>query len=313
MNQDVPELSARHLKAVVALARCNSFIAAAASLGLSQPGLSRIIQQAEARLGTALFARGTRSVAQTPAGREFVPVAERLLLELAQQAQKLRTLDGELRGQIVIASLMSISHRVLPAALVAFRQQYPKVYIQVREGLSSRVQEDVRSGIADFGIGTLIGLHHDVAVASTVTEACSVVLARGHPLARRASLRFADLGAAPMISMPTDSGLRQTIDIAAADAGASLNHSIVTNQFPSLFEFVAAGLGLAIVPACVLPADRPGIAVVPLRPAITRKLGILRQEQRPLTPPSQTFLGIFRPRFLAAVRARGSTRRGVGR
>jgi hypothetical protein len=63
--QGVPNLSMKHLRAVVTLARFGSFIAAASYLHMSQPGVSRIIQQAEARLGVRLFARGTQSVSQT--------------------------------------------------------------------------------------------------------------------------------------------------------------------------------------------------------------------------------------------------------
>src|SRR5260370_41341466 len=111
--RDIPDVSAKHLRAVVALARFGSFVAAAAELGISQPGLSRIIAQAESRLGVKLFVRGTRSVSQTEAGREFVPAAERLLGDLRQQTQKVRTLDEQMRGQLIIASLMSISHHVL--------------------------------------------------------------------------------------------------------------------------------------------------------------------------------------------------------
>src|SRR6516165_2367277 len=75
--QGVPNLSMKHLRAVVTLASFGSFIAAASYLRVSQPGLSRIIQQAEGRLGVKLFVRGTRSVSQTEAGREFIPAAER--------------------------------------------------------------------------------------------------------------------------------------------------------------------------------------------------------------------------------------------
>jgi LysR family carnitine catabolism transcriptional activator len=81
-----------------------------------------------------------------------------------------------------------------------------------------------------------------------------------------------------------------------------LNHSIVTNQFGSLFDFVASNLGSAIVPAAALPASNEyPIVVRPLRPAITRRIGILRLAERPLSPASNAFLDIFQPKFLAAV------------
>jgi LysR family carnitine catabolism transcriptional activator len=303
--QDVPNLSMKHLRTVVTLARFGSFIAAASYLRLSQPGVSRIVQQAEARLGVKLFARGTRSVSQTEVGREFIPAAERLLGEFLQQAQKARTLDGEMRGQLIIASLMSISHRVLPAALVAFRKKHPKIHVQIREGLTSAVAEDVASGIADFGIGNALGLSEGIVAEALVNEACYVVMPKRHRLAALPAISLKDIGDEPMISMPSDSGLRRTLDIAANDRGVVFNHSIITNQFGSLFDFVARGLGVAIVPASALPpSGGSAVAVKPLRPAITRRIGILRLADKSLAPASQAFLEIFQPKFLAAARGR---------
>ena len=103
--QDVPNLSMKHLRTVVTLARFGSFIAAASYLRMSQPGVSRIVQQVETRLGVKLFARGTRSVSQTEAGREFIPAAERLLGEFLQQSQKVRTLDGECEASSLFRAL----------------------------------------------------------------------------------------------------------------------------------------------------------------------------------------------------------------
>ncbi|MDP2298657.1 MAG: LysR family transcriptional regulator [Pseudolabrys sp.] len=302
---DVPNLTPKHLRAVVALARYGSFVAAASSLRISQPGLSRIIQQSEAMLGVKLFARGTRSVAQTEAGRTFIPAAERMLGELQQQAQKARTLDGEMRGQLIIASLMSISHHVLPAALVAFRKKHPKMYVEIKEGLASGVLEDVRSGIADFGIGSAIGLSEGIVADSIVNEPCYVVLPRRHRLSRMDSPTLKDIADEPMISMPSDSGLRRTLDVFAGERGVVLDHSIVINQFGSLFDFVGRGLGISIVPASALPpANDYPIVVKPLRPAITRRIGVLRLSERSPTPASEAFLAIFRPRFLAATKPR---------
>lgn len=303
--QGVPNLSMKHLRAVVTLARFGSFIAAASYLHMSQPGVSRIIQQAEARLGVRLFVRGTRSVSQTEAGREFIPVAERLLGELLQQSQKVRELDGQMRGQLIVSSLMSISHRVLPAALVTFRKRHPKMHVQIREGLTSAVHEDVRSGIADFGIGNASDLAEGVVAESIVHEACYVVMPKRHRLGALSFVSFKDIGDEPMISMPSDSGLRRTIDIAANDRNVVFNHSIITNQFSSLFDFVSRGLGIAIVPAsAVPPPDESPIIVKPLRPAIIRRIGILRLTERSLLPASQAFLEIFQPKFLAATTLR---------
>jgi LysR family carnitine catabolism transcriptional activator len=308
--RDIPNLSTKHLQAVISLTRFESFVAAAVDLGLSQPGLSRIIQQAENRLGAKLFIRGTRSVSLTEAGRGFIPAATRLLGELAEQAQKVRTLDGQMRGQLIIASLMSISHHVLPSALVEFRKQHPKMHLHVREGLATGVQEDVRSGLADFGIGNVDALPPGITADSIAEERCYVMLPRRHPLCRKSIVRLKDIVDEPIISMPIGAWLERRIDAVAREEGIVLNNSITAHQFTSKFQFVAAGLGIAIVPAAAIPpaGDYP-IIVRPLRPPITRRIGVLRLEDRPLSEASIAFLDIFQPKLLAVIGRRHRRRR----
>jgi LysR family carnitine catabolism transcriptional activator len=85
---------------------------------------------------------------------------------------------------------MSISHRVLPAALVTFRKKHPKMHVQIREDLTSAVHEDVRSGIADFGIGNAIDLAEGVVAESIVHEACYVVMPKRHRLGALSFVSF---------------------------------------------------------------------------------------------------------------------------
>ncbi|HEY0124010.1 MAG TPA: LysR substrate-binding domain-containing protein, partial [Rhizobium sp.] len=102
--------------------------------------------------------------------------------------------------------------------------------------------------------------------------------------------------------MPTDSGLRRTIDVVANTEGVVLQHSIIINQFGSLFDFVASGLGLSIVPSSALPPmKKTPIVIKRFRPTISRRIGILRLTDRMLSPASTAFLDVFRPKLLAAI------------
>ncbi len=299
----IPELSVRHLRAIVALARFESFVAAAAYLKVSQSGLTRLIQQAEKLIGVRLFYRGTRRILQTDAGAVIVQASQRILSDLAQQVQSARTLDGELRGQLSIASLMSISHRVLPRALMTFRREHPNILVDVREGLDDDVLDGVKRGLVDFGIANVAGLAPELAVAAPAEENCFLVLPKGHPMAAGKAVALTKLADEPLISMPPESGLRKAIDLAASAQGVALNHSIILNQFGSLFDFVGNGLGLAIVPAVALPSDgHQAVIVRPLRPRIARRIGILYLKDRSLTSVASAFLRIFQPIFLAAIR-----------
>ncbi len=302
MDPLFPDISFRHLNAIVSLARFGSFIAAASYLGISQPGLTRIVQQTERKLKTDLFVRGQRSVSLTPAGQAFLPFAEHAISSFIQQTENLQASHGVPETRLTISCLMSISHLVLPVALVAFRSAYPQVAVEIREGVGSAVYDDVREGRVDFGIGSMEGQPRDVIAESVMDEVLHAVLPRDHPLVRKDVLKLSDVKEVPMISMPVHSGLRRVIDTAAVSAGINLVHSVVTNQYSSLFSYVSNGLGIAIVPTSVLPpVDDELLAVRSLTPSITRRIGVVHLHDRPLNAASESFLRLLRPLLIDAI------------
>ena len=290
------DLSAQQLNAAVVLARHRSYIAAAAFLGVSQPTLTRTIQRLERILGVVLFHRGRRQVTPTPAGREFVPAAERWLADLELQVEGMRELAEQRRGALVVASLMSLAHRVLPRAIAGYRRRFPSVTVHLRAGLQDAVLADVRGGIAELGIATPAGVAAPILAETLWEEGCFLLLPRRHPLARRRRVSLAELAGEPLISMPAEAGLRRQIDAAANDASVTLQHAVTLNQFDAQRDLVAAGLGLAIVPQSALPpaADRRVTARPLQKPAIRRRVVLLRQAERPLSPAATGFLEALR-------------------
>src|SRR5215208_1150468 len=101
---DVPDIRARELLTVLTLAEYGSFGAAAAHLKTSQPALTRTIKRIERILGVTLFARNTRRVEITAAGREFVTVAERMLNDLQLTVRNMREVTLEQRGRVTITT-----------------------------------------------------------------------------------------------------------------------------------------------------------------------------------------------------------------
>jgi DNA-binding transcriptional LysR family regulator len=135
----VPDLRARQLHAVLAVAEYNSFIAAAAFLKTSQPALTRTIKRVEDVLGVHLFDRSTRRVGITAAGKEFVAVAERMLNDLRISVRSMREISEEQRGQIIIPSIMSVANGLLPAIVAKYRASRPGIEIMLREGVHGTV------------------------------------------------------------------------------------------------------------------------------------------------------------------------------
>src|SRR3712207_2981705 len=159
---------------------------------------------------------------------------------------------------------MSITHHVLPQTIVAFRDRFPDIFIHVREGVGGQVLEDVRSGTADFGIGNASGLSDAFVGEFLAEEPCFVVLPRRHRLAEQKEVSLADLAGEALVSMPTNSGLRRMIDMAADACHVVLTHAITTNQFGTLFDLVNGGIGVSIVPSAALSDTRDRIAIRPL-------------------------------------------------
>jgi DNA-binding transcriptional LysR family regulator len=295
LRATLPDFSARQLEAVLALVEYGSFVAAAARLRISQPTLTRSIKRLETELGVRLFDRTTRRIQVTAAGREFAAVAERMLNDLGITVQSVREVAQERRGLVVLSSVMSVAGASLPNLIAAYRRDRPGVEIHVRESVHGSVLEDVRSGVADFGIGYVDELP-DFAVGTPLgRETFCVVMSTRHKLAGRRKLSLSDLADQPVVALPADSRTRRTIDAAAAMAGVPLRQMVVVTQIATLLGLVAVDVGIGIVPRGSVrgPISR-GLRVVPLEPRLVRRIGVITLRDREPTPASAGFLALLR-------------------
>ena len=291
-----PDLTLRQLQTIVALAEYGSFIATAALMKTSQPAVTRTVKHLEDTLGVKLFDRSTRSVQITAAGKEFAAVAARMLNDLKITVGSMRELADQRRGQIVVSSIMSVANGKLPQMVAAYRLNHPAVELYVRDGVHGTVIEDVRSGVADFGITYLDELPDPFVSMPLGHEEFAVVLPRNHRLAAKASLALVELRDLPLVSLPVDSRTRRLIDSTAASVRLELKHVVVVSLFTTMISFVRAGIGIAIAP-------KSGIAgllgkelkAVPLRgKPLLRGLGIVALKEREPTIAATELMAIIK-------------------
>jgi DNA-binding transcriptional LysR family regulator len=294
---NAPDLTARQLHAVLAVAEYNSFIAAASFLKTSQPALTRTIKRVEDVLGVRLFDRSTRRVAITTAGKEFVAVAERILHDLRISVGSMREIGAEQRGRIIVSSIMSVANGLFPTIVAKYRASRPGIEIVLREGVHGTVLEDVRSGAADLGVTYVDDVPDFVETKRMRREVFEVILPRNHPLiktSKRSSVALAELVGFPLVSLPFESRTRRIIDGAASTAGYSLQHVATVTQFATMMSFVRAGVGIAIIPsgaiAGLLGRD---LAVLTLsKPRLSRDVGLVWLRDRELTPAARGFAAV---------------------
>jgi DNA-binding transcriptional LysR family regulator len=294
---DVPDIRAKELLTVIALAEYGSFVAAAAYLKTSQPALTRTIKRVERVLGVTLFARNTRRVEITSAGREFVAVAERILNDLQLTVRSMSEVTNEQRGKITISTFSAFATHTMPDLVRQYRETRPSMEVRIREGRQSEIVEDVRTGVADFGIGYVNTLPDILQSDMLRREPLYAVIPLSHPMGakRRPRVRLAELRDEALVSPPSETYLRRLIDGAAAAAGFSPRYSVTVERLLSVINHVRAGVGIGILPAGVLP-HQPWVgihAAILVEPSLSVSVGLITSRGRYLTPAASSMMALI--------------------
>jgi DNA-binding transcriptional LysR family regulator len=308
LHHAVPDLRARELLTVVALAEYGSFVAAAAFLKTSQPALTRTLKRVEAIVGVTLFARTTRRVEITPAGREFVAVAERVLNDLQISMRNMSDVAGEQRGQVILSTYSAFAYQPLPQIIDAYRATRPSIEVRIREGRQPDILEDVRSGVADFGIGYVDTLPDALESVILRREPLFAMLPADHRLAvrRPARMRLVDLRNESLVSLPADSHTRRLIDGAAGAAGFAFRQRLVVSRFETVVRYVRSGAGIGIIPGGALP-PKPwtDFHAAPLHsPALGVTVGLMLLRNRHTAPAAASLIALVTAAFRRPGRAR---------
>ena len=305
---DVPDIRARELLTVIALAEYGSFVAAAAYLKTSQPALTRTIKRVERVLGVTLFARNTRRVEITAAGREFVAVAERMLNELHLTVRNLSEVTNEQRGRITVTTYSAFAVNPLPMLVRRYRETRPLIEVRIREGRQSEIVEDVRNGAADFGIGFVNALPDLLEATVLKKEPLYILIPTAHPLAlkKRPRVRLAELKDEPLVSAPNDTYLRRLIDAAAMSAGFSLHYSVTVDRLLSILHHVFAGVGIGILPSGCIPEIQWGQgchSALLVEPSLSVTVGLISSRSRYMTPAAAGMATLIREQMAAKAKS----------
>ncbi|MEJ3748604.1 LysR substrate-binding domain-containing protein [Actinomycetes bacterium KLBMP 9797] len=270
----------QHLRYFVAVANLGHFTRAAESLGVTQPTLSKQIHSLEADLGAPLFDRA-RGVALTPAGAALLPVARRILADVDTARREVQELVGLRRGQVRLGATPSISTSLVPPVLGRFRAAHPGIDLHLEEGGSQDLVRHLTGGELDLALIILPGQGTDPALRAEPLLTESLVVASAGP-GLPTPLRVADLRGRPLVMFRTGYDLRDATLEACRREGFEPTFAVEGGEMDSVLGFVAAGLGVAVVPSMVL-AGRPQLRATPLAaPGIRRTVALAQRHASPL-------------------------------
>ncbi|WP_025032806.1 LysR family transcriptional regulator [Bradyrhizobium sp. DOA9] len=290
------DVTLRQLRAFAGVYRTRSITRAARELGITQSAASLLIQQLEAQLGVRLFDRSTRSVQPTPAAIEAFAAAERMLSDAQGLSRRMRDLAQARAGRVAFLASAGTASALLPAVLAKFRASHPDIEIDMRDVAADDLVPRLSTTDAEFAIGSAEGEFADMTIETLTSGRLSAIGRRTADFAARRSLTWDELAQKPTIAMRRETRIRMQIDQALSAQGKRLDPTYEVTLINTALAMTAQGLGLAILPATMLPADQfPTLIARPLvRPALTRPVSLLQRQGRTLSPAAQAFVATAR-------------------
>lgn len=274
------------IQAFVEVAKLGNFSRAAETLGITQTALTRRIQRLEAFIGVKLLDRTTRTTELTGVGREFLPLATRLVVDLTYGLDRLRDTARLAVGEVTVATLQSVAFRQLALGLRIYAQSYPNNRVQVLERSGALVTEAVRQKQADFGIHIQLGNQPDLVEHLLMRDPFVLVCSQKHALAEARTVRWADLNPMDLITLGGASGNRTIVEAQLLRAGLETRGRFVVESTPTAVALAAAGVGAAILPATMrATAVATGLVQIPLvNPVVYRSISLVRRRNETLAP-----------------------------
>lgn len=231
------------------VARRGGLSQAADALDMAPSTVALHLAELERDLGVKLIERAGRGVRLTGAGRELSPHAESVL----SAVQRMRSAAGDLRdgrgGRIGVGAVEPAASHRLPAVLAAFCERLPAVLVAVTVGGTGVLCRAVERGHLDVALCSAPPPGSTLRFEPVFVESLCLLVPHGHPLAAAGTVAAGDLAAEHLLVTEEGCAYRQATVQALASRGVSLGPVMEIGSIGALAGAVAAGLGIALVPA----------------------------------------------------------------
>lgn len=277
-------LSQRQLRMFVVTAATLNITRASEALHISQPALTRALQEFESQLGVVLLRRTTRQLSLSHEGAAFLPVAQHLLRQMEEATAALRSDRAALRGSVTLAVGTAFGCTVLPAALKLLARAHPGVRVRLIDDNSGGIVDRVRRGEADLGIcspmGNTSGLLCDPLLTAPIGLLGDAKLFR-----LKGRITAGALAGMPVLKEPEDASILHVLRGRGSELVSYMEGGIEVSSLALQIALAREGIGVAVVSA--LGASHPaaqGLAFAPLSPRVEREVFLVRRRDRDPAP-----------------------------
>lgn len=261
---------------------------AAAELGVPQPTASRRLAALAELLGTPVTEPDGRGIRLTRAGALLADAAARAEAELTHGVRRLREEVDPDRGHIALGFLHLLGRALVPDLVSRFRSTRPHTRFTLLQGSRQDIVNRLGSGELDLAIVAPPVEGPGLDAVTLTEQELFVAVPHGHRLAGRSHVRLAELAREEFVMLEHGYGLRQITDDECARAGFEPIVAFEGQESETVRGLVASGLGVTLLPKFE-PAAPTGVAEVPLRPRVSRTVGLSWHGDRPLPPAVAAF------------------------
>jgi len=285
-------LELKHLQALLGIADTGSFSAAAASIGTVQSNVSAHIARLERELDVQLVDRASGRL--TDEGRVVAGRARRIVGELDAMVADVTALREEVVGTVRLGMIGTTGRWLVPQLFDLLRVRHPHVHLNVAEGSSAQLEQQLASGQLDLAVVTIPLSGDDIVVAQLFHEDLGLVVPRDHPLAAEATVPLSRLEGLELLLPAPGTALRAEIDIAVGPARIALRPSMELDGVRMLAALVFDGYGPAILPATVVPGHlREQFAFIPLIGLPPRRVGVAQRRRGLPSAPARSVIDVL--------------------
>ncbi|MFP7298496.1 LysR family transcriptional regulator [Neobacillus niacini] len=290
----------RQIQYFMEVAKREHVTEAALALHVAQSAVSRQIFNLETELGVNLFIREGRNVKLTMIGQMFLEHMEQAMKVIEEAQREVEEYLDPLKGTIRIGFPSSLASYTLPTTISAFREHYPQVKFQLKQGSYAELIEGVINGDFDMAlIGPVPKQEKKVIGTTLFTDNIVALLPENHPLADQPAIKLGQLREDSFVLFPKEYVLREIIVRACEQIGFTPKVSFEGVDTDSIKGLVSAGLGITLIPEITLVDGFPRSTVkIPIiEPNVSRTVGVIVPRERKLLPTVRLFYDFLKDFF----------------
>lgn len=293
-------LELRQIQYFMEVAKREHVTEAATVLHVAQSAVSRQIFNLEKELGVNLFIREGRNVKLTMIGQMFLEHMEQAMKVIEEAQREIEEYLDPMKGTIRIGFPSSLASYTLPTSISAFRENYPQVKFQLKQGTYKELIEGVMNGDFDMALIGPVPKHEKKVLGTTLfTDNIVALLPSSHLLAKQSAIKLSQLREEAFVLFPKEYILREIIVQACEQLGFQPKVSFEGVDIDSIKGLVSAGLGITLIPEITLVEGFPRSTVkVPIiEPEVSRTVGVIVPRERKMLPTVRLFYDFLKDFF----------------